>query len=68
MRCEMSFLLFQDKKGFTNDYGEVFLGGISTVDGGEEFEWVDYTEFNMDNWARDQPDQVSHSKNESREH
>ena len=38
------------------------------MDGGEEFEWVDYTEFNMDNWARDQPDQVSHTKNESREH
>ena len=44
------------------------MGGISTVDGGEEFEWVDYTEFNMDNWARDQPDQVSNSKNENREH
>ena len=44
----------------SKDYGSVFIGGISKVNGGDDFRWADYTQFNMDNWANDQPDQVRH--------
>ena len=54
----LASMLYLDKEGFGTDYGEVFIGGISKEDGGEEFQWADYSEFNMDNWAKNQPDQV----------
>lgn len=60
----LASLLYLDKAHFDTDFGEVFIGGISKEDAGEEFQWADYSEFNMDNWARDQPDNVR-SRNET---
>ena len=39
---------------------EVWIGGHSLTDsdGGDTFIWSDYSQFNIDNWAQFQPDQV----------
>ena len=37
---------------------EVWIGGHATSEGGDSFLWSDYSEFNVDNWAKFQPDEV----------
>ena len=37
---------------------EVWIGAHSTQNGGDSFAWSDYSEFNVDNWAQYQPDEV----------
>ena len=39
----------------TNEADEVWIGGIATSQGATEYQWSDYTTFNMVNWAEDQP-------------
>ena len=48
-------LLYQDDDTSTD---VVWIGGTAKTGGGQNFEWSDYTPFNMDNWAPNEPDGV----------
>ena len=48
-------MLYEDSN---QDSKEVWIGGASTSKGAREFLWADQTDFNIDNWAPGQPDQV----------
>ena len=37
---------------------EVWIGGHASSEGGDTFQWSDYSQFNVDNWAKFQPNEV----------
>ena len=53
-------LLYADKNQETN---QVWLGGsnLHTRSYGFDYRWTDYTDFNVDNWAKNEPNDVGYT-------
>ena len=51
----MASLLYLDSD---DAFDTIFIGALALKDGYEDFGWTDLTEFNMDNWADDEPNFV----------